>query len=153
MINLRQKTRYFWRCLKKRVTGQTCRCPSCHCALSDLLAKKYLVSELRLCRQCKLLFRYPLDCEDETYAFYQSGYTQTDCPSDPELKELLSREFRAHERDYSEYISVLRDVGLMPGNRILDYGCSWGYGTWQLQAAGFNTQAFEISEPRARYAR
>jgi hypothetical protein len=156
MTKLMQKTDYFWRCLKKRLAGQAIKCPSCNCAASDLLAKKYLVSELRRCRQCKLLFRYPLDSDEENHKFYQRDYSQsftTDCPTEPELKLLLESEFRGHEKDYSEYIGILRDIGLGPGSAVLDYGCSWGYGTWQLQRAGFRTRAYEISEPRARYAR
>jgi SAM-dependent methyltransferase len=35
----------------------------------------------------------------------------------------------------------------------MDFGCSWGYGSYQLQQAGFSVEAFEISRPRANYAR
>jgi 2-polyprenyl-3-methyl-5-hydroxy-6-metoxy-1,4-benzoquinol methylase len=39
------------------------------------------------------------------------------------------------------------------GARLPDFGCSWGYGSWQLQRAGFRVTSFEISRPRCRYAR
>ncbi len=32
---------------------------------------------------------------------------------------------------------------------MLDFGCSWGYGTYQLQQRGFDAVGFEISRPRA----
>ena len=40
-----------------------------------------------------------------------------------------------------------------PPARVLDFGCSWGYGLHQLTQAGYNAIGFEISEPRAAYGR
>jgi len=37
--------------------------------------------------------------------------------------------------------------------RVLDFGASWGCGTWQLKDAGYETVGFEIGRTRARYAR
>lgn len=36
---------------------------------------------------------------------------------------------------------------------MLDFGCSWGYGTCQLRQQGFDAVGFEISRPRAEYGR
>ena len=35
----------------------------------------------------------------------------------------------------------------------MDYGCSWGYGTWQLKKAGFDALGFEVSKTRASFGR
>jgi len=151
-----EKAQYFRACLRKRVAGQPLRCPSCCAPQSQVVARKYLVSELRSCHACKLLFRYPLDTEQENLTFYQADYSAgftTDCPSDRELASLLATRFVGHQKDYAHYIRVLQAVGLPAGADLLDYGCSWGYGTWQLQQAGFKVHGFEISKPRARYAR
>jgi hypothetical protein len=44
-------------------------------------------------------------------------------------------------------------MGMSDGDGILDFGCSWGYGSWQFAAAGFRVFSYEISKPRAEYAR
>jgi 2-polyprenyl-3-methyl-5-hydroxy-6-metoxy-1,4-benzoquinol methylase len=55
--------------------------------------------------------------------------------------------------DYSYYISVLRALGLQIGSRLFDFGCSWGYGRYQLTRAGFDVTAFEIAPTRGNFAR
>ena len=40
---------------------------------------------------------------------------------------------------------------MKPNAKVLDYGCSWGYGVYQLCTAGYNTVGYEISVPRMRY--
>ena len=35
---------------------------------------------------------------------------------------------------------------------MFDHGCSWGYGSWQMAAEGFDVTAYEISRPRAEFA-
>ena len=47
---------------------------------------------------------------------------------------------------------MLRAAGYGAGARIYEFGCSWGYGSWQLQQAGFEVTAYEISKPRSRFA-
>jgi 2-polyprenyl-3-methyl-5-hydroxy-6-metoxy-1,4-benzoquinol methylase len=88
--------------------------------------------------------------------FYQEQYTQgftTDCPSDEVLASLTTTKFADAETDFKSYVEVMRAVGLRPGDAILDFGCSWGYGSWQLREAGFNVYSYEISKPRALYAK
>jgi 2-polyprenyl-3-methyl-5-hydroxy-6-metoxy-1,4-benzoquinol methylase len=36
---------------------------------------------------------------------------------------------------------------------LVNLGCSWGYGSWQLEQAGFSVKAYEISKPRCEYAK
>jgi len=42
---------------------------------------------------------------------------------------------------------------LEPVGHVLDYGCSWGYGVYQLREAGFDAEGYEVSGPRAAYGR
>jgi 2-polyprenyl-3-methyl-5-hydroxy-6-metoxy-1,4-benzoquinol methylase len=83
---------------------------------------------------------------------YIQGFT-TDMPSPEELKRLKETGFKGTEKDYSEYITILSALGCKPGDSLLDYGCSWGYGSWQFHQAGYRVTAFEISAPRCDYAR
>jgi 2-polyprenyl-3-methyl-5-hydroxy-6-metoxy-1,4-benzoquinol methylase len=47
----------------------------------------------------------------------------------------------------------MREAGVGRSSSVLDFGCSWGYGAWQLAArAGYDVYAYEVSKPRAEYA-
>jgi len=83
---------------------------------------------------------------------YAQGFT-TEFPADTELSKLLESNFLGTEKDYSHYIRILERCGLKAGASILDFGSSWGYGSWQMQRAGFNVYSYEIGRERNRYAR
>jgi 2-polyprenyl-3-methyl-5-hydroxy-6-metoxy-1,4-benzoquinol methylase len=93
---------------------------------------------------------------EENAVFYQTDYSQgftTEMPSDSELQALLTNRFQGNEKDYSVYIAMLAALGCKPGQSVLDFGCSWGYGSWQIKQAGYKVVGFEISGPRCDYAR
>lgn len=103
-----------------------------------------------------LMFRTPTDDPSENATFYESEYAQgftTDVPTDAALASLKQTNFADTERDYSYYIGVLRGLGLQPGCRIFDFGCSWGYGSYQLARAGFEVTSFEVAPRRRQYAK
>jgi len=130
-------------------------CPACKEAQTLLLRRKYGVTALYRCPSCELMFRVPKPSAEECIEFYQSDYSQgftTDCPRPDELRKLTDCSFAGTEKDYSTYIDVLRSIPLSSGSSILDFGCSWGYGSWQLARAGYQVYSFEVSRPRARYA-
>src|SRR5687768_14606475 len=94
--------------------------------------RKYLVTTLRRCRRCQLLFRAPTSTHEEQEAFYQEEYQQgftTDLPDERTLSAYLTSEFRGGEKDYTAYLRVLDALGVLPGQRLFDFGCSWGYGS------------------------
>ena len=119
------------------------------------MERKYLVSELRRCERCRLLFRYPVDSEEESHAFYQVDYSDgfaTDCPGEGDLQRLLASEFRGHEKDYSAFVTVLRSLRLPAGPASWTTAAAGAMGPGNC-SAGFHVYGFEISRPRARYAR
>ena len=162
-----EKLAYLASSVRKTLSGTGFSCPSCGCKSAELVRRKYLVTALRRCGDCRLLFRTPTTSTAENQAFYQKDYTQgftTDCPSDAALAELLKSGFAGSIRDYSAYVGILRAAGAAPGAapsdaaiakplRLFEFGCSWGYGSWQFAKPGFEVEAYEISEPRAKYAR
>ena len=153
---MRQKGKYLLTCLRKTAIHEGFSCPSCGHAESTVVSRKYLVTALRRCKQCQLLFRTPTTTAKENASFYQQEYTQgftTDCPSDELLSKYLEKGFTGGEKDYSDYISIICAAGGVSGNRLFDFGCSWGYGSWQLMQHGFEVESFEISTPRANFAR
>ncbi len=130
-------------------------CPACSSQRTVPLKRKALVTGLYGCKDCHLMFRVPKNTTQENRAFYQEEYEEgftTDCPSENDLSDLMAKSFKGTEKDYSEYIEVVRAAGIKSGQVLLDYGCSWGYGSWQFTRAGFNVYSYEISQPRALYA-
>lgn len=131
-------------------------CPSCGFGDSDIIARKYFVTTLRRCRDCKLLFRAPTTPLSVYEQYYQSEYRSgltTELPDDKELTRYLSRKFSGTEKDFTRYIAILESLDVPKGARILDYGCSWGYGCWQLHEHGYKAVGYELSKSRAAYGR
>jgi cyclopropane fatty-acyl-phospholipid synthase-like methyltransferase len=98
----------------------------------------------------------PKDCAADGEEFYQHAYSEgftTDCPSDEALPAVMEGKFAASAEHYQRYMSVLKAAGLGGGDLLLDFGASWGYGSWQLRQAGFRVYSYEISRQRADYAR
>lgn len=153
---MKQKAKYLLTCIKKHISKEGFSCPSCGGEKSTVLTRSYTVTALRRCECCQLLFRTPTTTTEENASFYQEEYTQgftTDCPSDDVLSKYLECGFAGGKKDYSHYIDVLLAAGGKKGDRLFDFGCSWGYGSWQFRQKGFEVESFEISVPRANYAK
>lgn len=154
LVSIYEKASYFLWALRYIKTKDFV-CPSCGNANTTVIRRKALVTSLRECSACGLRFRVPKGNPEAAIRFYQTRYKQdftTTCPSAKELEKLLETHFHGSPKDYSNYIQVLEAVGLRPGDTILDFGCSWGYGSWQLQKIGFQVYSYEVSKPRATYA-
>jgi hypothetical protein len=151
-LSRQQRFQYFAWAAGTLLTGRNRCCPACYGTDTSLIKRKYLFTSLWHCASCDLRFRVPKDDPLRSAEFYQEEYTQgftTDCPPDTVLASLIATKFADAERDFRSYVEVLRAAGLRPGDAILDFGCSWGYGSWQLREAGFNVYSYEISKPRA----
>jgi SAM-dependent methyltransferase len=99
------------------------------------------------------MYRSPIDDPAEAADFYNSDYTQgftTNLPTQAELASLKAGRW-PREKDFSYYIGVLRELGLADGAKLFDFGCSWGYGSFQFRQAGFEVLSYEISRPRAAF--
>lgn len=156
LLRLRNKTGYLFSSVCKRLSGGYRHCPSCGATPAEQLDRKWLVTSFCRCSRCQLLYRMPTSDSQENEAFYQKDYTEgftTDMPSVPEVQELIATRFAGSEKNYAHYLAVLHALDVRPGAQLFDYGCSWGYGSHQLAAAGYKVDAFEISRPRADYAR
>jgi 2-polyprenyl-3-methyl-5-hydroxy-6-metoxy-1,4-benzoquinol methylase len=132
-------------------------CPACKTADTRLIRRKYLATALRECPQCGLRFRTPKDDKKSAEEFYREevykqGFT-TDLPSDSELQAMLATRFAGTEKDFTTRIDALVAAGLPRGARILDFGSSWGYGSWQMREAGFEVFSYELGRNRDWYAK
>jgi 2-polyprenyl-3-methyl-5-hydroxy-6-metoxy-1,4-benzoquinol methylase len=131
-------------------------CPACEATDNFIVRRKYVVTALRECRNCSLRYRTPKDDPGAAEAFYvdevyKQGFT-TDLPSNVELRAMMSTRFAGTEKDFGYRIKALEAAGLSPNSRILDFGCSWGYGSWQMRQAGFEVLSYEIGRERAHFA-
>lgn len=153
-MNARNK--FFLTSLRKRILQQDLACPACGSVKAESLDRKYAVVELVRCLSCALMFRTPTTTAAENVSYYQEDYQMgftTELPDATALAQLKAGKFCDTGKDFTDCLELLRRLGARPGHRLLDYGCSWGYGSWQFQQAGYAVQSFEISRPRANYAR
>lgn len=140
--------------LLARMAPERKRCPYCESCLHTRLQRKWLLIEARQCAHCGLIFRYPTDVMADTGRFYSGAYSgqhATDLPSDAALDALLASNFRGSAWDKSSRIEFLKR--LQAQGRALDFGASFGYGVYQLRAAGYDASGFELSEVRAGFGR
>lgn len=87
--------------------------------------------------------------------YYGTVYKEqqvTDVPDDGSLSELMHSGFVGTGFDKRNRVMFIERAGAGTG-RLLDYGCSWGYSTYQYIAAGHDAVGFEISEARAAVGR
>jgi len=130
-------------------------CPYCASPDTQLKQRKLYLLELRTCTFCGLMYRWPKSTPDFAERYYQSRYKEssltTEVPAQAQLDRLLAANFSGSPKDFSRPIALLKEF--LPTGRVLDFGASWGYGTYQLKQAGYDAFGFEISRPRAAYGR
>ena len=151
-MSLQERIVFSSRMLRKQWAGQSTSCPYCASGNTRKLARKRLVLQLRECQQCRLMFRYPKDDLVENFDYYQQDYQQatvTDLPTEAELPGHIANNFRNVGRDLTEHLKLIKEFST--GRKLLDFGASWGYCTWQFQRAGYDAVGFEISRPRTTY--
>jgi 2-polyprenyl-3-methyl-5-hydroxy-6-metoxy-1,4-benzoquinol methylase len=150
------KLAYLRRSLATQLSPTRFNCPNCGSVRNSVTDRKFVITQLRRCDACRMLFRTPTDDPAANATFYETEYAQgftTDLPSDEALTELKRTSFGGTEKSYSYYIGVLSALGLKPRNKVFDFGCSWGYGSYQFEQAGFEVTSFEVATTRRRYAK
>ena len=155
MLTRRQKFKYLFDSIL--ASGQEVRCPYCKDDHYKVIDRKYQVTRLMECGNCHLYYRFPVDKEDVNAAFYQTEYKEldrmaTDLPDDATLKQEIGSGFKNTIKHGDRFLNLF--TRLFPDEkflRIVDYGCSWGYMTYQFKQAGHQVQGFEISRSRAAF--
>jgi 2-polyprenyl-3-methyl-5-hydroxy-6-metoxy-1,4-benzoquinol methylase len=157
MLTSKQKIKYLFDSLV--ASGQRKQCPYCKSKNCREIDRKYLVTRLMECQVCHLYFRYPVDKMEINSDFYQEEYQETDnittdLPDAITLGKMKLDGFSTAGKNGNRYINLFKK--LFPSEnslRIIDYGSSWGYLTYQFKEDGHRVQAFEISRARAAYGR
>ena len=154
MRSFASKLNYLARSVAKTPFAANSVCLNCGCGSGYVLDRKYAVTRLVRCDGCALLFRAPTDSEAFSRKFYNFSYvegTTTQYPALEDLRQQKIEKFNGTEQDYEGFIAFLEHHGIRPPARLLDFGCSWGYGSYQFSTAGFDTSSFEIAEDRRKY--
>lgn len=104
--------------LRKNVLGQGRRCPSCGGANGNAVVdRKWAVTTLRRCGDCRLLFRVPTTTGEENEKIYQSEYCEgstTDLPDNETLRRWVAAHVMEHVPSVRETLA-LADRVLRPG--------------------------------------
>ncbi|MCC6475357.1 MAG: methyltransferase domain-containing protein, partial [Burkholderiales bacterium] len=147
----RKKWKYLLSGLTNRLTHRR-RCPVCQGTIGVPVDRKFFHSLLE-CQGCGILYRYPSETQAQMDDYFQTDFDfpdlTTQLPPEPELSRLLETNFADTVKNASRVVALLAGLGLGPGARLLDYGASWGYQTYQFKKARFEVESFEISKPRA----
>lgn len=146
--------RYASRCLAWRLDDRLSRCPSCGSSERTHVASKALITQLVRCEGCRLLYRVPQEPATFAERFYDREYKSgltTELPDAQTLARMLRCDFRGTGKDLSDKMAGLAALGVETGARVLDFGASWGYGVWQLIAAGYRAEGFELGASRAAW--
>ena len=136
---------------------QKVQCTYCGSRDCRVVDRKYLITTLMECQNCHLYFRFPVDAKETNRNFYQTEYQEqdqitTDLPDEAQLKAIVNAGFTQGNKGAGRFLDLFSK--LFPGKKslnIIDYGCNWGYFTWQFQQAGHQVQGYEISISRAAF--
>jgi 2-polyprenyl-3-methyl-5-hydroxy-6-metoxy-1,4-benzoquinol methylase len=153
MLTRNQKLKYLFH--SALAIGQKAACTFCDSTDCTVIDRKYVVTKLLECRNCHLYFRFPVDKKDTNAKFYQTAYQEqdnltTELPDEDALNLIKQKGFHVANRNADRFLNLFGR--LFPSKkelRIVDYGCSWGYLTYQFQQYGHDVQGYEISKSRA----
>ena len=156
---------YLFSSLIKYIFRVGFKCQFCKCSKYEVISRKYFITALVRCKNCKFMFRIPTTSYKENKKFYQIKYSgggqslrndkknfTTNLPSKNELKDLIKTNFANSEKNYKKYIDILKIIKSNKKLKLFDYGCSWGYGSFQIKQSGFEVTSYEVSESRAEFA-
>lgn len=155
MLTKKQKLDYLFSSMVN--IAQDVRCTYCGSTDCITIDRKYFVTRLMECLQCHLYFRHPVDRQDENDKYYQTEYKEsdhvtTDLPTMDLLEKLKKENFNSVSKNAGRFLDLFKRLFPLESSlKIVDYGCSWGYLTYQFQEAGHQTQGFEISRSRADF--
>ena len=132
----------------QRALRQPRTCPHCGSSRTTALWRRLLVLTLMRCEECLLKFRYPKQEEGWSEWFYQqrTDTSGDDLPDVQVVRSLMNNRFAGTNYDACRLTALLTTFNR---GRLLDYGCSWGYGVRQFRDAGYDAVGFEISKPKA----
>lgn len=133
----------------QRVLGQPRNCPYCASTNTKSLGHRFFFLSLLRCEECGLMFRYPKQTDAWCKYFYMRTDTSGDeLPRVEDVRRLMNQKFVGTKYSVSRLIDLFSTINR---GRLLDYGCSWGYGVWQYRDNGYDAVGFDLSKPKAMF--
>jgi SAM-dependent methyltransferase len=148
------KIRYLLRSVVGHFDPSSNVCPNCGSDRNETLDRKFAVTALKRCTVCSMMFRFPADNVKRNGAFYNNDYVEgqtTSIPDEKLLAEMMAVGFDCDWNDYQSYIGCLQNFDIKEGSRVFDFGCSWGYGSYQLKQAGYDVYSYDIAVERRQF--
>ena len=137
------------------LTFQSKACPYCKNRSTNYIGRNAPISQVRRCGECNLMFRWPKQTEKFNKLFYQLNYIKQaapiQLPSPDEVKRLLASNFADHYTHLGVKLDIVKQF--KTSGRLLVFGANWGYEVAQFCKAGFDAVGYEVSAPRATFAR
>lgn len=153
------KLNYLLNALRKAGRAKYAVCPSCGSTDSVVVDRKLLITTLRRCGQCRLLYRVPITTSEENAILYQKAYSQgftTEMPDKDQLEKLRTEGFKSSDKDFGAILDLMQALTGRPPSEdqiVYDYGCSWGYGSFQIRSAGYTVVSHDVSVPRLAFGK
>lgn len=165
-------SRYSWPQMRRRAlfglellqltfTGTPPICPYCGSRQVRRLGRKALLLTAQKCEFCGLIFRWPTESVGRIQQYYQEEYVslwenttgvQREIASG-EMQQLIATHFKDSKYDYTPKLQIVQQLTGSTSGRLLDFGCGWGYITYQANRLGWDAEGFDLAKPYAEFAR
>lgn len=102
----------------------------------------------------RTFFVNPIYLSNQSMERFYDTYYSSDATLIPDIEEIelmKQRNFRGGSKDYNDRLVIIRK--LVEGNKLMEFGCSWGYFLFQSKAYDFTSIGVEISSKRAEFGR
>ena len=144
------------RMMRARFDSARSACPYCQSRAYSFIERKKMLIEARECCDCGLIYRWPIDQKRDNRLFYENAYEKIEknisAPPKDLLQQLIQQRFKNSPWDKTHRVEFIKRLAER-GGRLLDFGCSWGYGAYQYADLGFEVMGFEIDRKRAALGR
>lgn len=137
--------------LQALLKSKTMACPFCGEYDYNVVFKKYKLVDICHCKNCQLYWTNPVFRLPRFYDWLYCAEGITSEIPKAKIDELLASEFKNSGKDFHKVLRWLKTI--TSGNRLLEFGSSWGYFLYQAKMFGFEAVGVEIAKKRARFGR
>lgn len=127
-------------------------CPYCSKSNFDIIFKKNDIVDICYCKNCNLYWTNPIFQFPKFYnRLYKAEGLTTQIITGQQLKNTLQSSFKGTDKYYIPVLKWLRQT--TNGNKLLEFGSSWGYFLYQAKLECFESVGVEISQQRRDFGR
>ena len=153
---------YALQLLYARLFGPAPKCPYCGATQYRHLGDKFILLAAKQCDFCRLIFRWPIESEDVTKRYYDRLFKdswedttgiRTEIESG-KMEQFIAAKFQGVKYDYYHKLKIVRELtGGTARGKFLDFGCGWGYITFQARELGWDAEGFDVNGEYLTFAR